>query len=58
MTESNKKPGPTLQDVLFVLEQDCLIDIRVRMAKMLLKDMIDAMPTDEDYLAALGPCGK
>lgn len=58
MTESNKKTGPTLQDVLFVLEQDCLIDIRVRMAKVLLKDMIEAMPTDEDYMAALGPCGK
>ena len=30
----------TLKDVLFVLEQDSLIDIRVRMAKVLLQEMI------------------
>lgn len=49
----------TLKDVLGVLNQDGPIDIRVRMAKILLKEMMaQEAPTDEDYLAAMGPCGK
>jgi hypothetical protein len=53
------KKSVNLQDVLDVLEQNGPIDIRVRMAKILLKKMIEEkVPTDEDYMAALGPCGK
>lgn len=53
------KKSVKMQDVLDVLNQNGPIDIRVRMAKILLKElMVQEAPTDEDYLAAMGPCGK
>ena len=49
----------TLKDVLGVLNQDGPINIRVRMAEILLKElMVQNEPTDEDCLADMGPCGK
>lgn len=37
----------TLEDVLFVLEQDANIDIRVRMAKVLLREMLQQEKENE-----------